>query len=98
MRLENSNVAWMLVFNTLPVSLEYIIGGGKLASPKLRCLGYLVLLNRCNTMQIRPASTPMPTHTPSSVGRSEFNSSRSAMKLEKRDFLRMFNQKKSIQC
>lgn len=53
------------------------MGGGILASPKLRCLGYLVLLNRCNTMQMRPASTAMPEETPSSVGKSELSSLRS---------------------
>lgn len=54
-----------------PVSVEYIIGGGMLASPKFRCLGYLVLLNRCKTMHIRPAKTAMPVDTPSNVGKSD---------------------------
>lgn len=48
-----------------------------LASPKLRCRGYFVLLNRCSTMQMSPASTAMPEETPSNVGRSELSSLRS---------------------
>ena len=55
----------------VPVSLEYRIGGGRWVSAKWRCLGYLFLLNRCSTMQMRPASTAMPDVTPSNVGRSE---------------------------
>lgn len=54
-----------------PVSLEYIIGGAKFASAKFRCLGYFVLLNKCNTIQIRPASTAIPVVTPNNVGRSD---------------------------
>lgn len=53
------------------------MGGGIFASPKFRCLGYLVLLNRCSTMQMRPASTAMPEDTPSNVGKSELSSLRS---------------------
>lgn len=53
------------------------MGGGRFASPKFRGRGYFVLLKRCNTMQMRPASTAMPVETPSSVGRSEFNSFKS---------------------
>lgn len=55
----------------LPVSLEYMIGGGKLLSLKCRCRGYLVLVNKCNTIQIKPAKTAIPVETPKNVGRSE---------------------------
>lgn len=56
----------------LPVSLEYMIKfDGKLLSVNCRCRGYLVLVNRCNTMQMRPAKTAIPVETPRSVGRSE---------------------------
>lgn len=64
----------------LPVSLEYIIGGAKLASAKLRCLGYFVLLNKCNTIQMRPANTAIPDVTPKSVGRSDVRMSKSGDK------------------
>lgn len=50
----------------LPVSLEYIIGGGKLLSVNCRCRGCFVLVNKCKTMQIRPASTAIPVETPNS--------------------------------
>lgn len=66
-----------MLLSHLPVSLEYMIGGGRFASPKFRGRGYLVLVNRCNTIQIRPVSTAMPVATPSRVGRSEFNSFKS---------------------
>lgn len=55
----------------LPVSLEYIIGGGKLLSLKCRCRGCFVFVNKCKTMQIRPPSTNIPVETPKSVGKSE---------------------------
>lgn len=55
----------------LPVSLEYMIGGGKLLSLKCRCLGYLVLLNKCRTKQMSPAKTAIPVETPNSVGKSD---------------------------
>lgn len=55
-----------------PVSLEYIIGG-KLVSLKFRVRGYLVLLNKCNTIQMRPARTAIPVDTPSNVGKSDVN-------------------------
>lgn len=61
------------VIFSVPVSLEYIIGGGKFASPKLRCRGYFVLLNKCNTIQIRPVRTAIPVVTPSRVGKSDVN-------------------------
>lgn len=38
-----------------------------------RCLGNLFLLNKCSTMQIRPASTAIPDVTPRRVGKSDVN-------------------------
>lgn len=66
-----------IIFSISPVSLEYIIGGGKLLSLKCRCRGYLVLVNKCKTIQMRPANTAMPVETPSNVGRSEVSVDRS---------------------
>lgn len=60
----------------IPVSVEYIIGGCNVASPKLRCLGYL--LNKCNTIHIRPANTAIPVVTPNNVGRSDVKTAISA--------------------
>lgn len=57
--------------HTIPVSLENIIGGPACASAKCLVRGYFVLLNKCKTMHIKPASTAMPVVTPSNVGRSE---------------------------
>lgn len=57
----------------IPVSLEYIIGGGKLLSVNCRCRGYFVLLNKCNTIQIKPPKTAIPVETPSNVGKSDVN-------------------------
>lgn len=53
------------------MSLANITGGPECASAKCRVRGYFVLLNKCKTMQISPASTAMPVLTPSSVGRSD---------------------------
>lgn len=61
----------MVQVGCLPVSLANIIGGPECASAKWRVRGYLVLLNRCRTMQIKPASTAIPVVTPRRVGRSE---------------------------
>lgn len=54
----------------LPVSLANIIGGPLWASAKCRVRGYFVLLNKCRTMQMRPARTAIPVVTPKRVGRS----------------------------
>jgi len=59
------------------------MGGGILASAKFRCLGYFVLLNKCNTIHIRPASTAIPVETPNNVGKSEPSSLRSTTDDEK---------------
>lgn len=53
-----------------PVSLANMTGGPECASAKCRVRGYFVLLNKCRTMQISPASTKIPVDTPRSVGRS----------------------------
>lgn len=63
----------MIPYFQLPVSLEYMIGGGKLLSVKCRCRGYFVLLNKCKTIQMRPANTAIPVDTPNSVGKSDVN-------------------------
>lgn len=68
-------------YNFVPVSLEYIIGGAKFASPKFLWRGYLVLLNKCRTIQIKPARTAIPDVTPSSVGRSDVMMSMSKNKM-----------------
>lgn len=57
--------------SSIPVSLANITGGPWCASAKCRVRGYFVLLNKCSTMQMSPASTAMPVVTPSRVGRSE---------------------------
>jgi hypothetical protein len=55
----------------IPVSLANITGGPECASAKCRVRGYFVLLKRCNTMHMRPASTAIPVETPSRVGISD---------------------------
>lgn len=55
----------------IPVSLAKNTGGPACASAKVLVRGYFVLLNKCNTMQMRPASTKMPVMTPRSVGKSD---------------------------
>lgn len=55
---------------TIPVSLEYMMGGGILASGNW-WRGYFVLLKRCKTIQIRPAKTAIPVETPNNVGKSD---------------------------
>lgn len=61
---------WPCDWALSPVSLANITGGPECASARwLR--GYLVLLNKCKTMQIKPASTAIPVETPRSVGRSD---------------------------
>lgn len=47
------------------------MGGPACASANVRARGYLVLLKRCKTIQIRPASVNMPVITPSNVGKSD---------------------------
>lgn len=68
-RISKGEMTYITVI--LPVSLANIIGGPWCASAKCRVRGYLVLLNRCRTMQMRPANTAIPVVTPKSVGRSE---------------------------
>lgn len=54
-----------------------------LFGPQFLLLGYLVLLIKCNTIQINPARTAMPVETPSNVGKSDVICAISKSKIDK---------------